>query len=33
MTSGATLSACADACLRAGAEEVRIVVLARVTHA
>lgn len=30
LTSGATLSACADACLRAGAEEVRVAVLARV---
>lgn len=33
MTSGATLSACADACLQAGAAEVRVAVLARVTHA
>ncbi|MDE4134364.1 ComF family protein [Phaeobacter sp. QD34_3] len=33
MTSGATLSACTDACLRAGASEVRVVVLARVTRA
>lgn len=30
MTSGATLGACADACLRAGARDVRILVLARV---
>ncbi len=30
MTSGATLTACSDACLRAGAADVRIVVLARV---
>ena len=30
MTSGATLSACSDACLMAGAGEVRVVVLARV---
>lgn len=33
MTSGATLSACTDACLRAGAAEVRVAVLARVTQA
>lgn len=33
MTSGATLSACTDACLRAGAVEVRVAVLARVTQA
>lgn len=32
MTSGATLSACTDACLRAGAAEVRVAVLARVTQ-
>ncbi len=32
MTSGATLSACTDACLRAGATDVRICVLARVTQ-
>lgn len=30
MTSGATLSACARACLEAGAREVRVLVLARV---
>ena len=30
MTSGATLSACTDACLKAGASEVRVAVLARV---
>lgn len=29
LTSGATLSACAEACLRAGAEDVRVLVLAR----
>lgn len=33
MTSGATLSACADACLKAGASEVRVAVLARVQRA
>ncbi|QAX31436.1 ComF family protein [Leisingera sp. NJS204] len=33
MTSGATLSACTDACLQAGAAEVRVAVLARVTQA
>jgi len=33
MTSGATLTACADACLEAGAAEVRVAVLARVTRA
>ncbi|MFW8593861.1 double zinc ribbon domain-containing protein [Cribrihabitans neustonicus] len=33
MTSGATLGACAEACLAAGAGEVRVVVLARVTRA
>ncbi|WP_417700103.1 double zinc ribbon domain-containing protein [Pseudophaeobacter sp.] len=33
MTSGATLSACAEACLAAGAAEVRVAVLARVTRA
>lgn len=33
MTSGATLSACAEACLQAGAAEVRVAVLARVTQA
>ncbi|KIC18256.1 ComF family protein [Leisingera sp. ANG-DT] len=33
MTSGATLSACSDACLQAGAAEVRVAVLARVTQA
>ncbi|KIC20578.1 ComF family protein [Leisingera sp. ANG-Vp] len=33
MTSGATLSACTDACLLAGAAEVRVAVLARVTQA
>ncbi|NVK12849.1 MAG: ComF family protein [Rhodobacteraceae bacterium] len=33
MTSGATLSACTDACLQAGAVEVRVAVLARVTQA
>ncbi|OBY26516.1 ComF family protein [Leisingera sp. JC1] len=33
MTSGATLSACTDACLQAGADEVRVAVLARVTQA
>ncbi|UWQ45657.1 ComF family protein [Leisingera aquaemixtae] len=32
MTSGATLSACTDACLRAGAADVRVAVLARVTQ-
>lgn len=32
MTSGATLSACTDACLQAGASEVRVAVLARVTQ-
>lgn len=32
MTSGATLSACADACLQAGVSEVRVAVLARVTQ-
>ncbi|WP_435661382.1 double zinc ribbon domain-containing protein [Leisingera caerulea] len=32
MTSGATLSACTDACLRVGAAEVRVAVLARVTQ-
>ncbi|NRB18262.1 MAG: ComF family protein [Rhodobacteraceae bacterium] len=31
MTSGATLTACTDACLRGGAAEVRVVVLARVS--
>ncbi|PCJ09795.1 MAG: amidophosphoribosyltransferase [Rhodobacteraceae bacterium] len=31
MTSGATLTACSDACLKGGAREVRVVVLARVT--
>jgi len=31
MTSGATLTACADACLSGGAAEVRVVTLARVT--
>ncbi|MEM7470677.1 MAG: ComF family protein [Pseudomonadota bacterium] len=30
MTSGATLAACADACLRAGADHVDVLVLARV---
>ncbi len=30
MTSGATLAACSDACLAAGAAEVRVLVLARV---
>lgn len=30
MTSGATLSACADACLRAGAAQVFVLILARV---
>ncbi|MFW8633863.1 double zinc ribbon domain-containing protein [Cribrihabitans pelagius] len=33
MTSGATLGACAEACLAAGAGEVRVAVLARVTRA
>lgn len=33
MTSGATLSACTDACLQAGADEVQVAVLARVTQA
>ncbi|MEP2717980.1 double zinc ribbon domain-containing protein [Pseudophaeobacter sp.] len=33
MTSGATLTACADACHGAGAAEVRVTVLARVTRA
>jgi ComF family protein len=33
MTSGATLAACADACQAAGAAEVRVAVLARVTRA
>ncbi|TCO73465.1 ComF family protein [Rhodovulum euryhalinum] len=33
MTSGATLSAAADACLAAGADEVRVLVLARVAKA
>lgn len=33
MTSGATLNACTDACYQAGAAEVRVVVLARVTQA
>lgn len=33
MTSGATLTACADVCLAAGAAEVRVAVLARVTRA
>ena len=33
MTSGATLSACTDACILAGAAEVRVAVLARVTQA
>ncbi|MGR3761226.1 double zinc ribbon domain-containing protein [Roseobacteraceae bacterium NS-SX3] len=32
MTSGATLTACTDACLQAGAAEVRVAVLARVTR-
>ncbi|SCZ72271.1 comF family protein [Epibacterium ulvae] len=32
MTSGATLAACTEACLRAGAAEVRVVVLARVAQ-
>ncbi|APX16302.1 ComF family protein [Phaeobacter inhibens] len=32
MTSGATLSACSEACLDAGATGVRVAVLARVTH-
>ncbi|MEW2912127.1 ComF family protein [Leisingera sp. JC11] len=32
MTSGATLNACSDACLQAGATEVRVAVLARVTQ-
>ncbi|OED49514.1 double zinc ribbon domain-containing protein [Leisingera sp. S232] len=32
MTSGATLSACTDACLKAGAQDVRVAVLARVTQ-
>ena len=32
MTSGATLSACADACIRAGAAQVNCVVLARVAR-
>ena len=30
MTSGATLAACADACLAAGATQVSVIVLARV---
>ena len=30
MTSGATLTACTNACLRAGAAQVRVLVLARV---
>ncbi|KPD14406.1 ComF family protein [Phaeobacter sp. 11ANDIMAR09] len=33
MTSGATLTACADACRAAGAADVRVAVLARVTRA
>ncbi|MEM1429775.1 MAG: ComF family protein [Pseudomonadota bacterium] len=33
LTSGATLAACADACLSAGAREVRVVALARVVKA
>lgn len=33
MTSGATLSACTEACLRAGAADVRVVVLARASKA
>lgn len=33
MTSGATLNACADACYQAGAADVRVAVLARVTQA
>ena len=32
MTSGATLNACTDACYQAGAAEVRVAVLARVTQ-
>ncbi|APG48829.1 ComF family protein [Phaeobacter porticola] len=32
MTSGATLTACSEACLGAGARAVRVAVLARVTH-
>ncbi len=32
MTSGATLAACTDACMRAGASDVRVSVLARVTQ-
>lgn len=32
MTSGATLSACANACIKAGADSLDIVVLARVTR-
>lgn len=31
LTSGATLTACSDACIRGGAVEVRVVTLARVT--
>jgi len=32
MTTGATLSACTDACLTSGAETVNVLVLARVAH-